>query len=240
MTTTAMIGSTTTTQAGDLANQATAVRPPKVTGQDVDLLNPESMMAFFQLQMSDVRQKLGVAMQDQQRRNDIIKTLNSLQSDLAKYKEKGIGPDDPGYANFQAKAQEARALLGNGIEGTAVGNLLDGAKGGGTKEFKVTGTYDAAKAANDYAAARPGSTVTAGNGAFVVTDPNLPKTIAKEDIDSVIGQIKGYADSLTADNQMNMIRVQQFVETSSQLTNLCSNIMKKISDSAMAPINNMR
>lgn len=236
MTTTAMIGSTTTTQAGDLANQATAVRPPKVTGQDVDLLNPESMMAFFQLQMSDVRQKLGVAMKEQQDRNNIIKGLASLQADLAAYKTKGVGPGDPEWPAFQAKVAQVREALGGGNAGSALDNLL--AKTAPRTETKSFAKLDLEGQAH-FMADHPDFKVT-GDDPLTMTGTWKGDRLSTDDVESIIQQVKGHSDSLSADNQMNMIRVQQFVETSSQLTNLCSNIMKKISDSAMAPINNMR
>ncbi len=216
---------------GALAIASAMLAPP------VDLLDPDSMIAFFSAQMSDVRQKLGAAMADQQTRNDHIKSLASVESDLIRFKEKGIKPGEPGWETFKADVDQARALMGDSLEGTKLESLMNKTKEG-VVEVK---TFDAmhAKEMIAYVNAHPGAEFTQDDDKMTVTTGHGQKLDPNE-VDSLIQQVKGYRDSLQNDNAMNMIRVQQLVESSSQVMNLCSNIMKKMSDAAMSPINNMR
>ena len=87
-----------------------------------------------------------------------------------------------------------------------------------------------------------------GGAKFVGPSPALGRAIVegvpvgldKNDVQSLSGSLKAFRDGLSNDNAMNMISIQSLVEKSSQLTSMCSNLMKKLSDMAMAPINNIR
>ena len=203
----------------------------------VDLLDPDSMIAFFSAQMSDVRQKLGAAMADQQTRNDHIKSLASLESDLIRFKEKGIKPGEPGWDTFKADVDQARALMGDSLEGTKLESLMNKTKEGVVEAR--TFSPQQVKQMKEYMEAHPAAEVASDGSNFTLTSGHGQKLDPNE-VDSLVQQVKGYRDSLQSDNAMNMIRVQQLVESSSQVMNLCSNIMKKMSDAAMSPINNMR
>lgn len=200
----------------------------------VDLLDPDSMLSFFSAQMSDVRQKLGAAMNDQETRNDRIKTLAALESDIARFKEKGIKPGDPGFDTFKVDVDKARALMGDSLEGTKLGELIDSVKPGTEVTFLSQNTNEWL----DYKDKHPEAVMWQSDGGHVTFSTG--KGLNPAEMDSLVQQVKGYRDSLQNDNAMNMIRVQQLVESSSQIMNLCSNVMKKLSDAAMSPINNMR
>ncbi|MDB4938396.1 MAG: hypothetical protein JWP87_5368 [Labilithrix sp.] len=208
-------------------------------GASVDLLDPDSMLAFFSAQMTDVRHKLGAAMADQETRNDRIKTLASVESDLIRFKEKGIKPGEPGWETFKADIDKARALMGDSLEGTKLGELMKKTEEGVIVVQSFKADANSAKAMTAYVDAHPGAEVTSDGEHFNVATGHAQKLDPAE-VDSLVQQVKGYRDSLQNDNAMNMIRVQQLVESSSQIMNLCSNIMKKLSDAAMSPINNMR
>ena len=57
---------------------------------------------------------------------------------------------------------------------------------------------------------------------------------------SLTSDLKAASSSIQSDNALNMINIQRLVEQSSQITQMCSNIMKKLSDMAQTPINNIK
>ena len=195
----------------------------------VDLLDPEAMLAFFSQQMSNVRGQLAVAMKGQEARNLKAQTIQSLEASLVGFQEKGIKPSDDKWPEFLKTVEEAKVALG---EGATKG--LDEMIAKATKpSAQVMGKEDAE------AAVKAGATMeNLSPGVYKVS--GVPAGLDKNDVGQFSAQLKAFRDGINNDNAMNMIRVQQLVENSSQLTNMASNIMKKLSDMAMSPINNMR
>jgi hypothetical protein len=195
-----------------------------------DLLDPESMLAFFGQQMREIRGQLAIALRNQEARNRTASSIQQLEAKLVAFQETGIKPGDADkWPTFVAAVEDARKLLG-----PAVGPELDALIAKATKDApKIMKTEDAQKAADAGAHVED-----AGCGMWLVT--GAPAGLDKNDVQSFANSLKASRDKITNDNAMNMIGVQQLVESSSQVMNLCSNIMKKLSDMAMAPINNMR
>lgn len=204
----------------------------------VDLLDPESMMAFFSLQMSNVRGQLGAAMKQQDARNQLATSIQKAEARLSEFTESGILPGDPRWDDFEAAANEAIAQLGGKDAGGAkLAADLAQIKGSGTEAKMFNSEADAKAYLKDH-----GGTIGT-NGDTIPSAQVWCVTPAVRDpaaIKGMVGELKAFRDGIQNDNAMNMIRVQQLVENSSQLTNMCSNIMKKISDMAMVSINNMR
>jgi hypothetical protein len=201
----------------------------------IDLLDPESMMAFFSMQMKNVRGQLSTAMKEQQDRNELATSLQKCEARLSVFTEQGIIPGDPRWDDFEAAANEAISLMGGKDGGgSKLADDLAKIKGSGL-ETKVFGTEADAKAyVKDH-----GGAVTflpSPHNKFVVAPAERDAVAIK----GIVGELKAYRDGIQSDNAMNMIRVQQLVENSSQLTNMCSNIMKKLSDMAMVSINNLK
>ncbi len=226
-----------------MAPVAGALAPPPDI-DSADLLDPESLMGFFQLQMRDVQSQLGAMTQDQEARNKRVSQLQAFEAKLTAYQENGIKPGDPGWDDFVATAQQMKGLLGDTAAGQTIQQLIDK----GTAPTSNIRTYQN-KAEADAAAQAAGSQVSTiqmpSNVGSVTTYQVDTKDgpaagLDKNDVQSIIQSAKAESDALNADSQMNMIRIQSIVDHSSQLINLCSNIMKKIDDSTMAPINNMR
>ena len=202
----------------------------------VDLLDPESMLAFFNHQMRDVRAQLGIAMKDQTDRNQLANKIQQVEAKLSAFQDKGILPGDPEWDSFQKSAKEAVALLGASGAGSSLAAKLDQMAASG----KDTKTFDSEADAKAYVKDHGGE---AHKISVPYSDPVWAVGAAERDgnaVKSIVGELKAFRDGIQNDNSVGMIRVQQLVESSSQLTNLCSNIMKKLSDMAMAPINNMR
>ncbi len=203
---------------------------------DVDLLDPESMLAFFSQQMSDVRGKLSVAMKEQEGRNQLASDVQHLEAQLGEFAEKGVLPGDPRWDDFVNVTKQAIELLGNSNEGKALAANLNRLAGSG-KEVKG---FDSEAEAKAYQKERGGEIThlppPVKKAAWLV----VPAERDANAIKSMVSELKSFRDSIQNDNAMSMIRVQQLVENSSQLTNMCSNIMKKLSDMAMASINNLR
>lgn len=229
---------TTISTAGLFNNDAVSAKGPLATAlltmtPMVDLLDPESMMAFFSMQMSNVRGQLGAAMKEQSDRNELATSLQKCEARLSVFTEKGIIPGDPRWDEFEAAANEAIALMG-GKEGAGSTLAADLAKikGSGleTKGFKSEA--EAKAYVKDH-----------GGEVTYLKPPHNVWIVAPAERDAmaikgIVGELKSFRDGIQSDNAMNMIRVQQLVESSSQLTSMCSNILKKLSDMAMVSINN--
>jgi hypothetical protein len=204
-------------------------------GPMVDLLDPESMLAFFSMQMRNVRGQLGTAMKEQEGRNQQATAIQRAEARLSDFTEKGILPGDPRWDDFVAAANEAIATLGgpNGAGAKIAADLAQIAGSG--KESKIFNSENDAKA---YVKDHGGEVMhlPAPHNTWVVAPAERDAAAIK----GMIGELKSFRDGIQNDNAMNMIRVQQLVESSSQLTNMCSNIMKKLSDMAMVSINNMK
>lgn len=202
----------------------------------VDLLDPESMMAFFSMQMSNVRGQLSAAMKEQSDRNALATSLQQCEARLSVFADEGVLPGDPRWDDFERAANDAIAQMGGSeAGGKKLAADLARIKGSGL-ETKFFETEAEAKA---YAKDHGGEAKKIHmypHDAFIVAPAERDAAAIK----GIVGELKAYRDGIQSDNAMNMIRVQQLVENSSQLTNMCSNIMKKLSDMAMASINNMR
>lgn len=220
--------------------------PTSPLGIDVNMLDPESMLTFFEMKMSDARGRLNGLMQDQDAINKRVATLQSFEGAMAGYAETGIKPGDAGWDDFVKSATRARDAVGADTdEGKKVQALLDGA----AKPTLVEKTFD------DYptalaAAEKAGTTVNVDVGPnpmnkpapkFVVLVPEgRAPGLSADQMKSLQGQMKAVSDGLGNDAQIRMIRIQQGVEQCSQILNLASNVMRKLDEMAMAPINNIR
>jgi hypothetical protein len=69
--------------------------------------------------------------------------------------------------------------------------------------------------------------------------PGPANGMDKDAVSKLKAGLSSEVDSLKNDSQIAMIRVQQYTDQISQATTLLTNILKKLDDTAMAPINNM-
>lgn len=220
---------------------------PADLGMQVDLLDPESLLAFFEMKMGDAKGQLNALIQRQEKVNERVNVLQSLEAKLAGYPE-GFKPGDQGWQEFVSAARQAQEALGvQSKEGKDIQAMLDAA----TKPTMTDKRFDDPQAAFAEAA-KHGTSVRFGAPAgptgldqgltgWIAQVPNGPaKGLSKEDTQKLVSQTKAFREGLQSDQQIQMIRVQQAVEQCSQLVNLASNIMRKLNDMAMAPINNMR
>jgi hypothetical protein len=233
------MSSIATTQ-GSLANiqkagNSALVAP--VYDPSVDLLDPESMMAFFSLQMSNVRGQLSTAMKEQDARNQLATSIQKTEARLSDFSESGIVPGDPRWDDFEAAANQAIEQLGGpNAGGTKLAEDLARLKGQSPPQF-FGSQADANAFVKDH-----GGVVTEIKG-LAPSDTKWLVSPAERDpaaIKGMVAELKAFRDGIQNDNGVNMIRVQQLVDNSTQLTSMFSNIMKKINDMAMASINNMR
>ncbi|MBX3190319.1 MAG: hypothetical protein KF819_25190 [Labilithrix sp.] len=206
---------------------------------EIDLMDPETLLAFFGEQMKDVRGKLAVAMQDQEDRNTRINELGALENKLTAFIEKGITPGDPKWAEFAETAKALQDKLGDSAAGTQLQDLLAKCLVGQVQVHEFDDPVKCKEFMDARANAGGYFKILSSNDPIRI-ETNAPYGLDNNEVKRLQDTIKGFRDRLQGDNSMNMIRVQQLVEQSSQIMNLCSNIMKKLNDMAMAPINNMR
>lgn len=238
-------GPNTATQASIAALTSARVE----LGVSVDMLDTESMLAFFEMKMGDAKAKLNTLIQEQEAVNARVTTLQSLEAKLSSFAESGIKPGDPGWDDFVATARQAQEVVGASSKaGQDIQALVDEA----TKPTIVDVRYDdafAAKAIADkygksieYGQKIGPTGMEAGPPGWIVEQvPEGPaRGLSKEGVGKLIAQTKAFREGMQSDGQIRMIKVQQAVEQSSQLVNLASNIMRKLNEMAMAPINNMR
>ncbi len=205
-----------------------------------DATDPESLFAFFQLQMKDARTKLTAMMTEQDARNKRCTQLQQLQATLTKYQETGVKPGDAGWAEFEQAAKDAVALLGDSKEAQTIQGMLDKAVAPTPFTRITSDRAEAKKLAKEY-----GTTFevndNAGYVTYTVTTLEGPGAgLGKNEVTSLIASLKAHTDGLQTESSMQMIRVQQLVESCSQIVNVCSNTMRKMHDMAMVAINNMR
>lgn len=226
-----------TTMTLDSKVSATAIKhlsfsPPPPASLDVDMLDPDSMLAFFSQQMSDTRSKLGTAMRDQEIRNKRAERLENFQARLQMYAESGINPAHPDWEEFKKFAASVKAEF---PEGSSVYNLVD-------RALQVMPNKETNETCANIAKAK---------GAYVVEQPGKPEEqrylvvgeyygLDKNGVQSLTSDLKAASSAIQSDNALNMINIQRLVEQSSQITQMCSNIMKKLSDMAQTPINNIK
>jgi hypothetical protein len=153
------------------------------------------------------------------------------------------GPISPGSAAWDdavSKLQQAKAVFGpNSEEAKGIDALLERAtpQYGGTEHFEFNEVMRANEAAARYGVDRKKE----ANGGWTVTPmTNNPTPIDSSDLKKISEQLKGKADSLNSESGLAMIRVQQYVEQSSQIVSHCSNVMKKMHEMNMAAIENIR
>ena len=199
---------------------------------DVDMLDPDSMLAFFSQQMSDVRSKLGTAMRDQEIRNKRAERLEGFQAKLQMYAESGIKPSHPDWEDFK---KFAATVKGEFPEDSSVYKLVDRALQ--VMPPKMTNETCAKIAEGNGATVKeiPG---VVGDDRFLVT--NEYYGLDKNGVQSLTSDLKAASSSIQSDNALNMINIQRLVEQSRPITQMCSNIMKKLSDMAQPPINNIK
>lgn len=216
-------------------------------GAQVDMLDPESLLAFFEMKMGDAKGQLNALIARQEKVNERVTLLQRFEGAIAGYPE-GVKPGDPGWEAVLAAAKDAQAALGaTSKEGKEIQAIIDAA----TKPTMVDKRFDDpqvafAEASKHGTGVRFGMAVgptglEQGLTGYIVQVPEgAPKGLAKEDVQKLVSQTKALREGLQSDQQIQMIRVQQAVEQCSQLVNLASNIMRKLNEMAMAPINNMR
>jgi hypothetical protein len=101
--------------------------PPIDLGMQVDMLDPESLLAFFEMKMGDAKGKLNALIQRQEKVNERVNLLQNLEGKLAGYPE-GIKPGDQGWDEFVAAARQAQDALGaTSQEGKDIQRILDAA-----------------------------------------------------------------------------------------------------------------
>ena len=100
---------------------------------------------------------------------------------------------------------------------------------------------EAKKLAEQYGTAYVTTEHSPGYFTYTVTTLEGPGAgLGKNEVTSLIASLKAHTDGLQTESSMQMIRVQQLVESCSQIVNVCSNTMRKMHDMAMVAINNMR
>lgn len=204
--------------------------PP--VSMDVDMLDPESMLAFFGQQMSDLRGKLGTAMRDQEIRNKRAERLEGFQARLQLYAESGINPAHPDWEEFKKFAEAVKSEF---PEGSSVYKLVD-------RALQVMPPKTTNETCANIARSK-GATVkeldgVVGDDRFLVT--NEYYGLDKNGVQSLTSDIKAASSAIQSDNALNMINIQRLVEQSSQLTQMCSNIMKKLSEMSQTAISNIK
>lgn len=214
--------------------------------QVLDVTDPESLFQFFQLQMKDVRSKLGAMMLEQDARTKRCGQLQSLAATLTKYQESGVRPGDEGWAEFAQTAKDAIALLGDSKEGKAIKDMLDKATAPTPFRRETTSLEEAQAMAAQYGTTyelreSPNASSYSGMPVYVVETLDGPGPgVGKNEVQGTLASLKAYTDALQSETSMQMIRVQQGIEQCSQIVNVCSNTLRKLHEMAMAAIGNMR
>lgn len=206
-------------------------------GINIDVTDPDTLFAFFNAKMKDARSALSTLMATQERQNALCQRLQELQAKLTKYQEDGVKPEDPGWDDFIATMKEAKELLGDTSAGREIAGLLAKATGPGEQKVEFAITREKAEA---MVKAAGGGHILAspGGGYSVLTRPAAG--VEGKEVQSALDTLKAHTSGLQSEGTMTMIRVQQYVEQCSQIVNLCSNVLRKIQDSQMSAINNIR
>ncbi|MCL2776729.1 MAG: hypothetical protein FWD73_01905 [Polyangiaceae bacterium] len=232
----------------------------------IDLTDPESLIEFFQTQINQARDQLNSLVAEQQGRNDLQTKLGRVKADLAGIADgSGLKPGDPGWDQFVADAQDVlkdpnldpnvadalnKALQQNPVNQkycevsnpsvaadqlkteVSADKVPDGAIPAGTPPADATNVH--------YYVVGQVLTNSGMRPAYEVTYDTLgpAQGMDKDAVTKVKAGIDSEVDGLKNDSQIAMIRVQQYTDQISQLTTLLTNILKKLDDTAMAPINN--
>src|SRR5437762_2588237 len=83
-----------------------------VLANDADMLDPETLLAFFEMKMGDAKGKLNGLMQEQDAINARAKVIGNFEAIVSGLTEKGIKPGDEGWDKFVKAANEARDAVG--------------------------------------------------------------------------------------------------------------------------------
>lgn len=226
---------------------------PTFSVDNLDVTDPESLIAFFSVQMTEAKNHLTSLMQEQDGRT---KKTQRIQAAVAKLSQwEGGSPTDPAkQKEFLAAADDVLAELPPGSkEAQTIHALVDPIR----NSVDCSQTFRAAddgpngtSAMNQANALRAlhepqGASVTEtkdANGQTVYTvnwKEGVPP-LTKDQVATITSTAKSYADGLATQSQMGMIRVQQDVEHMSQLNNFLTNILKKRNDAEENVIANLR
>lgn len=227
------------------ANESAALA--MLRASDFDATNPEAVFAFFQTQMKDTRGRLGEMMTAQEQRNARVKTLQSASAKVAAFQEKPITPADPKWNDFVAACNELKSALVPGTkEFDEITKAIELATTGVEQRQGPEPFQNAAAAA----AANRGVIVDAKGAVVDFSDGtsdakytavwSTAPGASAEVIKGMVNQVKAQTDGLQTESTMTMIRIQSLVDACSQITNLCSNVLKKLSDAQNTAIGNIR
>jgi hypothetical protein len=223
-------------------NAATALSSAPPAGPlapGVDVSDPDSLFQFFQFQMQRTQGLLSSEMQAQE---DRIHRIDQIHRTMVAFDDfKGtIAPGSPGWDDVASKLDQAKALFGpDSEEAKGIDALIERAKPqyGAPEHYAWTQGMKADEAARRHGVAPKKE----ADGSYTVTPlNNNPTPIDASDLKKISEQLKSKADSLNSESSLAMIRVQQYVEQSSQIVSHCSNVMKKMHEMNMAAIENIR
>lgn len=217
-------------------------------GAGLDLSSSDTVLAFFSAQMSESQDNLNAMMAQQQQRNDTQKAVQNLAAQLTEYEQTGVKPGDKGWDDFVATANELKKYTTDGSDASKkINAMLDTATTQGAPTH-ATLVLDQTAIADAKSHGLKVDGNTGGDGLFGMIPPNAANVwyptgapgITADQMKSLDMQLKSVTDGMTSDTSMQMIRVQQAVEQSSQILNECSNVVKKMSDANDNAIANIK
>jgi hypothetical protein len=226
-----LVASTAPTAAAAPAASLGSVAPP------LDLTDPDSLFAFFQVQMSRTQGRLASEMQAQEDRAARIDKMHGVMATFADYKGDSVREGSPGWDQVKASLEEAKTLFGpDSAEAKGIDALLAGAS-----TYLAPQYFPTREQATPVAMLYNAQLNKLDDGTYMVRPRNeAVKPIEASDLKNLSEQLKQKCESLTSDSGLAMIRVQQYVEQSSQIVSHCSNVMKKMHEMDMVAIENIR
>lgn len=228
-------------------NAATKLVPlQKAHTADIMDLSPEGLVQFFGIQMQQSRGRLEALLQQQEARNSLIQDYQAMEGLLSKYSERGIHPSDPDWQQFCQLATKLEGTMAGSEAEKQLAGMWDGAMAPTLK----TDAFGSDKAAAEAFASAHGTQVSTtviptGFGKTiemytVTTNTGDPPGTSKENVQSMISQLKGIREGLSSDNTINMIRVQNEASVMTQISSACTNLVQKFHEARIGIIQNYK
>ena len=217
---------------------------------DCNLLEPDTLIMFFESKIKDCRGTLNRLMAEQDLRSKRGAAIEKFAAALAKYSGRNIGPQEGAeYEKLKQEANDALKELGpDSDEGKKIQAFLAKASGDDPNALSKPFDINDKTGIEQYQKNHPGAEVVPeklgadGKVATVVLKggKGVGGAYDMKDIDALKGEMSAAGQSLRADAQMSMIRVQQQIDIVTQHTNACTNILRKVDEMSMAPIHNLK